>query len=208
MIIREFTKAYNKVNEDIYRIETIDEREVLICVADGMGGLSLGDKCAACACEGIHRYVKSHVNENEVDWTRAFTYADSLIKDLSIECKSNMGTTLSSLILNQSMCSVAWQGNVRVYLLRDQHLEQINYDHVMNIGYGMKKISRCLKGGGLREDVPSVSFNTMKGDVIYICTDGFYELCEDLLGTTEDIRDKFNEFCFEDDATCIQIVLN
>ncbi len=207
MIIREFTKAYNKVNEDVFCIDKLDDGSVMICVADGMGGLSLGDKCAECACNGIRTYLHSHIADRDINWTNVFTYADRLIRNLSIECKSNMGTTLSALILDGRNCSIAWQGNVRIYLLHDSHLKQINSDHVMNIGYGMKKITRCLKGGGLREDVPSISFSTKPGDMIYICTDGFYEKCEDNIVAGEPINDKFKEFCYEDDATCIQIVI-
>lgn len=208
MIRHIFTKAHNKANEDANAIEFLESGKTLVCLADGMGGLSLGDKCAFCACEGIVEFFKEQQESSVLDWNAAFDYADRKIRALSIECKSNMGTTLTSLVIDKDLCTVAWQGNVRLYLLRDSILETVTTDHVMDIGYGQTKISRCLKGGGLRENIPSIQLPIQKGDILYLCTDGFYEKCESTILSGVNLNEcTYDEIEFEDDATCIQVII-
>ena len=64
MIRHIFTKAHNKANEDANAIELLESGKTLVCLADGMGGLSLGDKCAFCACEGIVEFFKEQHGYN------------------------------------------------------------------------------------------------------------------------------------------------
>lgn len=78
----------------------------------------------------------------------------------------------------------------------------------MDIGYGPMKISRCLKGGGLRENIPSIQLPIQKGDVLYLCTDGFYEKCESTILSGVNLNEyPYDEIEFEDDATCIQVII-
>lgn len=141
-----FTKGYDSQNEDYCKVVELEGR-TLVIMADGMGGLSLGAEAAECVCEGFAEYVSKNLEADNL-WQEAFKYADKKLHELSLANHSNMGAAVTALIITETSCEVAWQGNVRLYLYRDNQLLQLTTDHIMNIGYGQKMLTRCLKGGG------------------------------------------------------------
>ena len=199
-----FTKGYDSQNEDYCKVVELEGR-TLVIMADGMGGLSLGAEAAECVCEGFAEYVSKNLEADNL-WQEAFKYADKKLHELSLANHSNMGAAVTALIITETSCEVAWQGNVRLYLYRDNQLLQLTTDHIMNIGYRQKMLTRCLKGGGLRDDVPTKNIPLQTDDILFLCTDGFYNIHEQELssGNTcvpkEDIRNA--------DATCLTIQIN
>lgn len=196
-----FTKGYDSQNEDYCKVVELEGR-TLVIMADGMGGLSLGAEAAACVCEGIAEYVSKNLDKENL-WQKAFKYADNKLHELSLANHSNMGAAVTALIITDTSCEVAWQGNVRLYLYRDSQLQQLTTDHVMNIGYGQKMLTRCLKGGGLRGEVPNIILPLHYGDKLYMCTDGFYNIHEQELSSGNAIAPK--EGIMNDDATCLTL---
>ena len=199
-----FTKGYDSQNEDYCKVVGVEGR-TLVIMADGMGGLSLGTEAAECICEGIAEYVSKNLEAGNL-WQEAFKYADNKLHELSIANHSNMGTAVSALIITETSCEVAWQGNVRLYLYRDNQLQQLTTDHVMDIGYGQKMLTRCLKGGGLRDDVPKKNIPLQTNDILFLCTDGFYNIHEQDLSSGNASVPK--EDIMNDDATCLTIKIN
>lgn len=199
-----FTKGYDNQNED-YCKEVELEGRTLVIMADGMGGLSLGAEAAECVCEGIAEYVSKNLEADNL-WQEAFKYADNKLHELSLANHSNMGAAVTALIITETSCEVAWQGNVRLYLYRDNQLLQLTTDHVMNIGYGQKMLTRCLKGGGLRDDVPTKNIPLQTDDILFLCTDGFYNIHEQDLSSGNTSVPK--EDIMNDDATCLTIKIN
>lgn len=174
-------------------------------MADGMGGLSLGAEAAECVCEGFAEYVSKNLEADNL-WQEAFKYADKKLHELSLANHSNMGAAVTALIITETSCEVAWQGNVRLYLYRDNQLQQLTTDHVMDIGYGQKMLTRCLKGGGLRDDVPTKNIPLQTDDILFLCTDGFYNIHEQDLSSGNTCVPK--EDIMTDDATCLTIKIN
>ena len=199
-----FTKGYDSQNEDYCKVVGVEGR-TLVIMADGMGGLSLGTEAAECICEGIAEYVSKNLEAGNL-WQEAFKYADNKLHELSIANHSNMGAAVSALIITETSCEVAWQGNVRLYLYRDNQLQQLTTDHVMDIGYGQKMLTRCLKGGGLRDDVPTKNIPLQTDDILFLCTDGFYNIHEQDLSSGNTCVPK--EDIINDDATCLTIKIN
>lgn len=199
-----FTKGYDSQNEDYCKVVGVEGR-TLVIMADGMGGLSLGTEAAECICEGIAEYVSKNLEAGNL-WQEAFKYADNKLHELSIANHSNMGAAVSALIITETSCEVAWQGNVRLYLYRDNQLQQLTTDHVMDIGYGQKMLTRCLKGGGLRDDVPTKNIPLQTDDILFLCTDGFYNIHEQDLSSGNASVPK--EDIMNDDATCLIIKIN
>lgn len=199
-----FTKGYDSQNEDYCKMVGVEGR-TLVIMADGMGGLSLGTEAAECICEGIAEYVSKNLEAGNL-WQEAFKYADNKLHELSIANHSNMGAAVSALIITETSCEVAWQGNVRLYLYRDNQLQQLTTDHVMDIGYGQKMLTRCLKGGGLRDDVPTKNIPLQTNDILFLCTDGFYNIHEQDLSSGNASVPK--EDIMNDDATCLTIKIN
>ena len=199
-----FTKGYDSQNEDYYKEVELEGR-TLVIMADGMGGLSLGAEAAECVCEGIAEYVSKNLEADNL-WQEAFKHADNKLHELSLANHSNMGAAVTALIITETSCEVAWQGNVRLYLYRDNQLLQLTTDHVMNIGYGQKMLTRCLKGGGLRDDVPTKNIPLQTDDILFLCTDGFYNIHEQDLSSGNTSVPK--EDIMNDDATCLTIKIN
>ena len=199
-----FTKGYDSQNEDYCKVVELEGR-TLVIMADGMGGLSLGAEAAECVCEGIAEYVSKNLEADNL-WQEAFKYADNKLHELSLANHSNMGAAVTALIITETSCEVAWQGNVRLYLYRDNQLLQLTTDHIMNIGYGQKRLTRCLKGGGLRDDVPTKNIPLQTDDILFLCTDGFYNIHEQDLSSGNTCVPK--EDIMNDDATCLTIKIN
>ena len=199
-----FTKGYDSQNEDYCKVVELEGR-TLVIMADGMGGLSLGAEAAECVCEGIAEYVSKNLEADNL-WQEAFKYADKKLHELSLANHSNMGAAVTALIITATSCEVAWQGNVRLYLYRDNQLLQLTTDHIMNIGYGQKMLTRCLKGGGLRDDVPTKNIPLQTDDILFLCTDGFYNIYEQDLSSGNASVPK--EDIMTDDATCLTIKIN
>ena len=199
-----FTKGYDSQNEDYCKVVELEGR-TLVIMADGMGGLSLGAEAAECVCEGIAEYVSKNL-DTDILWQEAFKYADNKLHELSLANHSNMGAAVTALIITAISCEVAWQGNVRLYLYRDNQLQQLTTDHVMDIGYGQKMLTRCLKGGGLRDDVPTKNIPLQTDDILFLCTDGFYNIHEQDLSSGNTCVPK--EDIMNDDATCLTIKIN
>ena len=199
-----FTKGYDSQNEDYCKVVELEGR-TLVIMADGMGGLSLGAEAAECVCEGIAEYVSKNLDAGNL-WQEAFKYADNKLHELSLANHSNMGAAVTALIITETSCEVAWQGNVRLYLYRDNQLLQLTTDHIMNIGYRQKMLTRCLKGGGLRDDVPTKNIPLQTDDILFLCTDGFYNIHEQDLSSGNTCVPK--EDIMNDDATCLTIKIN
>ena len=199
-----FTKGYDSQNADSCKVVELEGR-TLVIMADGMGGLSLGAEAAECVCEGIAEYVSKNLEADNL-WQEAFKYADKKLHELSLANHSNMGAAVTALIITETSCEVAWQGNVRLYLYRDNQLQQLTTDHVMDIGYGQKMLTRCLKGGGLRDDVPTKNIQLQTDDILFLCTDGFYIIHEQDLSSGNASVPK--EDIMNDDATCLTIKIN
>ena len=199
-----FTKGYDSQNEDYCKVVELEGR-TLVIMADGMGGLSLGAEAAECVCEGIAEYVSKNLEADNL-WQEAFKYADKKLHELSLANHSNMGAAVTAVIITETSCEVAWQGNVRLYLYRDNQLLQLTTDHIMNIGYGQKMLTRCLKGGGLRDDVPTKNIALQTDDILFLCTDGFYNIHEQNLSSGNTCVPK--EDIMNDDATCLTIKIN
>ena len=196
-----FTKGYDSQNEDYCKVVELEGR-TLVIMADGMGGLSLGAEAAECVCEAIAEYVSKHLDAENL-WQETFKYADNKLRELSLATHSNMGAAVTALIITEASCEVAWQGNVRLYLYRDNQLQQLTTDHVMDIGYGQKMLTRCLKGGGLRDDVPTKNIPLQTDDILFLCTDGFYNIHEQDLSSGNASVPK--EDIMNDDATCLTL---
>lgn len=181
------TRGFEGRNEDCCKVVEL-EGHTLAVMADGMGGLSLGEEAAACVCDSLAEYVANNMGSDDL-WHNAFSYADNKLRELSVAKRSNMGAAVTALIVSDSSFEVAWQGNVRLYVRRGGVDEQVTTDHVMDSGYGRKMLTRCLKGAGLRDNVATKKESLLDVNHLCLCTDGYYE----------------NDSC--DDSTCLTIIL-
>ena len=199
----------NFINEDRFVVKDMGPLGVAAVLADGMGGLSLGDQAAEVATNALADFITNHY-EGKCEQSvlhKGLEYADRRIRDISIANRSKMGAAVVAVIVNGLNLYCTWQGNVRVYVANQQNMALITEDHIAQTGYGRTALTRCVKGAGLREDIPFVARDLVKGDMVVLCTDGLYNIIEpELLNTTID-RINSRIGMPEDDASMIRITV-
>ena len=191
-------------NEDRLRHWERSSETVFAVLADGMGGLSMGDVAAELIVKNISDYIIKNFDEHPIEQLLlgAMKAADDAVASKSAETHSRMGAAVALVLLDKGRLHYTWLGNVRVYLAGTSPLEMLTTDHVANVGYGNILLTRCIKGKGLRNDVPYQVREVTPGDVILLCTDGYYKqinMEETHSGSIPVIED------FEDDASIIRI---
>ena len=173
-------------NEDaIY----INEQKNLYLVADGMGGCNAGEVASSTA---ISAFVKAMENaENGEILDKMMSAVAQCNKEVYQKSRENiefldMGTTLVAVTIENEKMFVVHVGDSRVYLFRENNLQQITTDHsyvmeLVKIGSITREeaevhpkrniITRAI---GIREDVEADTIiEYMKqGDKILLCTDG------------------------------------
>jgi len=172
-------------DEDFLKYVNMGIDGYAVVIADGMGGLRYGEIASKIACTTI----LSHIQVNYKDFhselkilKEALEKADAkLISKGLNKYKCQMGTTIAAAIVTDYKIFYTWQGNVRIYHKQESTLRQLTTDHVLDIGYGQQRITRCLKGAGIRDDIPLASERLSRGDSLFFCTDGFYKEHENLL---------------------------
>ena len=197
------------INEDRYVVKKMGALGVTAVLADGMGGLSLGDKAAEVVTNSLADFITKNYDGTceKIILQKGLEYADMTLKDVSIKNRSKMGAAIAVVIMKERQLYCTWQGNVRVFVLHQHNIELITEDHIADIGYGRTALTRCVKGAGLREDIPFVSRDLVNGDMVVLCTDGLYNIIEpELLNTTID-RINSRIGMPEDDASMIRITV-
>ena len=112
-----------ELNEDTYYGDT---DLGLWLVADGMGGHEYGEVASALARETVVREIR-----DGTPLATAIRIADEEIIRISRRRHEAlpMGTTIVAARVNGSRFEVAWVGDSRVYLWRDNQLVQLSQDH-------------------------------------------------------------------------------
>ena len=191
-------------NEDRLIVQNMGVFGISAVLADGMGGLILGDVAADVVTKSVADYImKNYQGYGERSILhKALEYADKELRNVSIENKSNMGAAIAVVIVLDHHLYCIWQGNVRVYVRHKNKLNLVTKDH---IGYGKTALTRCIKGAGLRDDIPFVDYELADDDVVFLCTDGMYNVAESYIlnSSVDEIMTYIGSP--EDDASLIKI---
>lgn len=178
-----------KLNED-YHMNYITDDFSLLVVCDGMGGHKAGEVASKKAVETVINYVKE--NENEKDYKKmlikAITLAnEEVYKDSENNTEHrNMGTTIVACLIHGENAIVANMGDSRLYLYRNEELEQITVDHSLvndllssgtiteeeAIDFSQKNVITRSLGIQDTVDVDIFDIKLIKDDLILMCTDG------------------------------------
>lgn len=193
-------------NEDSMVVIQLSPGKVLAILADGMGGLSFGRMAADLSVNAIASFVCDHMGKLPVRelLVKSLKYADTVIAGKSMELRSKMGAAVAIAYITGNAIHCTWLGNVRIYLNANKSITQLTTDHVLDVGYGRQMLTRCLKGDGIRPDVPYLCRKVESGSILCLCSDGFYKQTESNKMMHHSIR--FNEE-YEDDASLIRIDL-
>lgn len=123
--------AVRSINQDSYYVGKLEHGAVLAIVADGMGGHRTGEIASQKAVETVRQALQQRYNAPPAAIARAVQEANLLIYDTAQEnpeCRG-MGTTLTSVFIDDQIAIIAHVGDSRAYLLRQDKLRQLTQDH-------------------------------------------------------------------------------
>ena len=175
-----FSLAKHKelTGDDFYDVKIIGDLTVAI-VCDGVGSATEGAEAAKRTTSylmnnfkicpktwSIEKSIKSFINA-----INAILYQESQINYES----SELITTLTIVVIQGNRLYGANVGDSRVYLHRNNILNKLSYDHIMNeIGYE----NVLTKAIGIEKNIEPYYFENIveKDDKILLCSDGLYNI--------------------------------
>lgn len=189
--------------EDAFAISYLEDQElvkqkgVLAVVADGMGGLSVGEEASQVAVEIFFKefYLTPPEASVRQGLSRAMKVANSAVFDLALKDGEvvDMGTTLTAALIYGDTLYWVSAGDSRIYHFKDGDLSQLTRDHV----YANELKEDVINGRITREEaekhperdyltsylglfeVPEMDLGQEllplnPGDAVMICSDGLY----------------------------------
>ena len=157
----------------------------VFAVADGMGGLSAGDKASAIAA---HTIANEWLSTEELAPEQVVRRANFEVLQLAGDTDTS-GSTVTAIRIAHDQATVIHVGDSRVYRLRDGHAELLTRDHNLRsellaagIMPGNTKSLGPLRAltsylgkadEDLLVDIRSVSLR--HGDRLVLCTDGVFD---------------------------------
>ena len=113
------------------------QEKALFAVADGIGGGDHGEIASQMAIESLKRLFKNQtsltLNKGEIEKRlhKAFLLANRAILRLGNKMGQKMGTTLTAVVIKNSICYVAHSGDSRAYLIKDKTVKQLTEDNTI-----------------------------------------------------------------------------
>ena len=181
-----------------------DDPPVLLALADGMGGLEMGEEASRIAIETTRDFIfheKGRLTDPTDDAGELF---DALFKKINLEILSfarkqgkagEIGTTLVIAFIFHGEMQVYWIGDSRCYLFRDGKLMPVSKDHSYvqelvdagKISYEQSfyhpesNLITKFMGDPKNTPVPSrISVALQEGDLVLLCSDGLSGMIQDV----------------------------
>ena len=209
-------------NEDSVNIVENASGEILLAVADGMGGHKDGEVASSIALNHIATRFKeiSSVGNKEdaINWIQDIVKeANALIyKYVSMHKESSgMGTTLVLAILSKTFLLVGNIGDSSGYVIKNKKFHKVTVDHTLvNLLVKSGELSEkeaknhpkknvLMRALGASVDVEVDIFNVELGiDGIFLCSDGLTNMLDDntiekILNSDMTIEEKLDKLVFK-----------
>lgn len=167
-------------NEDYTKSLQIGDYKLFV-IADGMGGENKGEVASQIAVETLCDTIEEALKTESFDdkaleelFTNAFQKANKNIVQYCADNglrDSDMGTTLTSMLVKERKAYVAHIGDTRAYLKHGSALTRLTKDHV-----SAEHSNELVKYLGTNSYVypDFYTYNIMYGDLIMLCSDGVY----------------------------------
>ncbi len=202
-------------NEDSVLIVHNNQKEVLMAIADGMGGHSAGEVASSIAITYLGRHFnESFLNMSKVDavnWLRdSVNEINSLIfqHEKTHPESKGMGTTLVTAIVTYDYILFGNIGDSSGFVMKNGHLHKVTYDHTLvNLLVSAGELTKeeakdhpkknvLMKALGANDPIDIDIFDCdMEIDQILLCSDGLTNMLEEdqierVLVGEGDIEDK------------------
>lgn len=193
------------INEDDF---SIDGKNLLFIVADGMGGHAAGEIASHLAIETINDYIATFENDlHNYNDEQVVALLESALRAANREIferasrerkLKGMGTTLALVFLVNSTAYLAYIGDSRIYLIRNGEILGLTNDHSwvnMQVLLGnmteeearihpMRNIITRALGISEYLEIDMDTKKVQHNDILLLCSDGLNGSLED-----EEIRD-------------------
>lgn len=196
-----------KENQDRVAKFTAPDGNLLVVVADGIGGNRSGDVAAQITVDHLGRQFQAASPNSSLEAIRWFAREVQLINDKILQKSTEnpkyqgMGTTLVAAIIFDQAMVVANIGDSRGYVLHDNLLTQVTIDHSL--------VNELVKHGDITEEearnypqnniitraigvsadarIEVNRFDLGAGDQILLCSDGLSKMItrEQMMGVLE-----------------------
>ncbi len=119
------------VNQDSFWIGEVTGKGTLAVVADGMGGHQTGEVASQQAVKTFREAFDRSRATAPTAMARASQAANLEIYEYALEHPEHrgMGTTLTTVLIDDQVAIVGHVGDSRAYLIRDGQIEQLTFDH-------------------------------------------------------------------------------
>lgn len=193
------TGIVKTTNQDSYRVRiyhTPQGKMVFAVLCDGMGGLAKGEVASASVVNAFCKWAdkrlpilsQSQIFDHDIrkEWTETVLEYNSKIQNYARSCSTNMGTTVTAILLTEKRYYIINVGDTRVYEIGNQPI-MLTRDHTVvahEVELGRiteeeaEKDSRrsvLLQCVGASDTVsPDLFFGNTKLNTVYmLCSDGF-----------------------------------
>ncbi|HAM97925.1 MAG TPA: hypothetical protein DCQ26_04885 [Marinilabiliales bacterium] len=197
------TGVANEHNTDSLLDFTILDGHVL-ALADGHNGPGgHGALASKLVVESIKKYFFNRsYQEMEKALTNAITYANFTLHEQSNKDEKyrGIGSTLAVLITRTDKIYYAYAGDSRIYWLRNNELQPLTRDHVVNVeDIPNSEVSILLgKNKDIRFGVSKNPILAQPGDLFMLCTDGLTDVL-----TEEEIHEILNDTNTSPEHKCL-----
>lgn len=215
------TREYQQDSFGVSDVGLLSSHGLLAVVADGMGGLSDGDKVSTAAVSAVldtFMLMQGRGTPEQILLTLAQQAEVSVNTLLGPDNYRKSGTTLILGMLKDSAFSFLSVGDSHIYLLRDGVLTLLNREHIYKNELAVQGVNDEIplpdvytdeRGGGLTSyigmgqlkyiDIPAEPVAARPGDRFILMSDGVYnalergELCAALAGAPEQAAARLGE---------------
>ncbi len=196
-------KRRNEVNQDDLAILPHKNNKLgsqLIVLADGMGGHAGGNLASGIVIQKFRDQYKKW-NSNKTDPKKLLedciqaAYQEMIDRSIKKPVYRTMGSTVVSVILEKSKISLANVGDSRAYIINENEVRQISFDHSYvgeQIRLGLITSEEALRHpkrnilnqsiSPLRTEVKPycTECEWMETDTVLLCSDGLWSAVSDL----------------------------
>jgi len=155
-------------------VEILQESGALFVIADGVGGLSAGERASSMAVERLIKHYYAADNEIPPDQRLAiaFQQVNHDVYKLLNDPGKPAATTMVAVVVLENQLIAASVGDSQIFLIRNDDIQQLNQVDVLRDGSA--EDGALTKAIGYREilDVDTISGSLEPDDVLILCSDG------------------------------------
>jgi len=179
-------------NEDMILLDTVlfrdekkqivfdNKKQVIIALADGVGGLNKGEVASEKVLRALHGFLSNIPDDLTNEELR--NVFDTYTEETHNSLPRDMGSTLVGLFFYGGKLFRFHAGDSRIYRMRRRELERLTIDHSLRESGGQKDapsnvITNAIGGGASAFiEFAEIEFPFFKNDIYLLSSDGLHDL--------------------------------